>query len=904
MALDLSALTDALITTVAQVPPDRNVSIAHSILGIGVLTDPPCQTYPRFQNLKLRVDSALRPGAHGRTDQFAVARQLDGLQEKFQVVNRDELADALHGCLVELDDCRKPWKPEILHLLLQLSDRPALLSKLDGLIRPQKVTVKPNSLSWSDLNDPGSAFSNEDIWEEVNFAADSSDDEDASISSGASLPQDLPHPISVPEEDYVVPEEILVSGEDEELIVSIEKAQFWRQDHAQPAESRKQDASQTITELQYAREIIFMLQGLPTSIFWRLDNNIEVDRNYTLAHASKEALASLLHTFTGIGVKIDAVRHFTKLPQCIPYMQTFCRGLEDLLLEFDGGLSQAQCKYLSPGSTVSLIQLLDDVGRHSSHILSLSDLISQLNQNSVEQPMLCLDLLYESVCMLEAIGEQGASRVLAKLFFACFKTYTRSIRVWMETGQVDPLDRTFFVRMTRENGDLRTLWHDWYALNEGVQQRNIPWFLVSRAQKIFTAGKSMVFLRHLNALPDRSDSETLDMIFDDIYPAETSDSIYLPFHTMVESVFDRFVEVNHSASAGLLRTELGQRCGLWISLDALQHVYLGKDASIMGIIDAKIFDLMDRGRSWDDKFVLTELTRSAFSALPGIDSSRLMIRSDVSASHLSQDQCRSVRILEKISIDYVLPWPIANIINQDAIASYRRLSTFLMQIRRAKYAVVRQRLRDTRKQSTTQSTDDRIDTIVYVLHHNIIWFLDFLYSHLTYLVVSAAEETLRNALSQAEDVDTMIAAHQSYLYSLEDQCLLSENLSPIHEAIVSLLDLCIYFADLQAVHAVDTAISEDGQPDVVLDSRAHMPHRKARTEDGYDSYSDEDDEFDHEQTLTISFRDSSYGAQMRNVKFQYDHLMDFIANGIKGIALAKGLPSWNIMADRLEWRKA
>jgi gamma-tubulin complex component 5 len=693
-------------------------------------------------------------------------------------------------------------------------------------------------------------------------------------------PKRLPVTPDCPEKEYVIPDEVFVSGEDEDLIASIEKAQFWTpQNHPQVARD-KQDASRVITELQFARETIFMLQGLPTSIFWRLDNDIEVDRSYTLAYSSSKSISSLIRSFAEIGAKIDVARRFTKIPQTIPYIQTFCRGIEERLLEFDGTLSQIQCKYLSPGSTVSLLQLFDDVRRFSRNLEMLSELISKLGQTSATQPMRCLDLLYNLVCMVEALGDESATQSLALLFFSCFKTYTRTIQLWMETGKVDSKDSAFFVQVNRENGELRTLWHDWFVLDEGSRRQNIPQFLEPGVQKVFTTGKSMVFLHHLNALPDLSETESSDMLFDDIVPPNGSSSFSLPFSVLVETTFDRMVDANHSLSSGLLRTELDKQCGLWLSIDALQHVYLGKDLSILGKIDAKIFELMDRGRSWDDKFLITEVTRSAFSVLPAIDLSRLVVRS--AGSSASDPLNRTVRILETISIDYILPWPVANIITQDAIQSYRRISTFLMQIRRAKYAIVRERIRDARN----SATDDRDDTLVHALHHNFLWFLDFLYSHLTYLVIATADQSLRMALSNAEDVDAMIAAHQTYMFSLEEQCLLSENLAPIHEAVINILDLCIHFADLQTARVAE----ED-----------HDGRMNTSREDGFDSDEDEDDI--HEHTLTISFRESPYGHQMRNVKYQFDHLTSFVADGLKGVARADELPSWNILADRLEWRK-
>lgn len=750
-------------------------------------------------------------------------------------------------------------------------------------------------LSWSELDAQGAAYSNEDIWEQVDFAADSSDEEFISISSDAQSSRSLPDTPSGPENDYILPEDVFVAGRDEELIASIEKAQFWKVENHSPVAREKEDASRSITELQLARETIFMLQGLPTSIFWRLDGDIEVDRTYALAHSSSETLSSMLCRFTDIGAKIDVLRQFTRLSQTIPYMQTFCRGVEERLLEFDGFLSQTQCRYLSAGSTVSMLQLFDDISQRSRPLILLSELIAKLEPTSADQLMRCLNLLYNSVCTLEAVNDDVLLKDLAGLFFSCFKTYTRSVQLWMETGQIDPQDSHFFVRSNRANSNLRTLWHDWYALDEDATQQRLPQFLEHSAHKIFTTGKSMVFLHHLNALPDNPEkSEHPGAIFDSMCSIESS-LPSLPFPTLVESAFDKLVDANHAISAGLLRTELDEQCGLWVSLDALHHVYLGKDASILGTIDAKIFDLMDRGRPWDDKFLLTDLTRSGFSVLPTIDTSRLVARSAGSASR--KIETRTVQALQSISMDYVLPWSVANIITQDAIETYRRIAVFLMQIRRAKYAIIKQRIRDGRK----AIVDDGDTTLVHILHHNLLWGLDFLYSHLTYMVIATRTESLHCSLTRADDVDAMIAAHQFYISSLEDECLLNEDLGPIHEAIISLLDLCIHFADLQAVHALKDGAAEQGTGE-------RMNTRSFNKIDG-DFDSDSDGEYAdaepdaQEHTLTISVDESSYEQQMWNIKLQSDHLIGFIADGLKGVARAGGLPSWNILADKLDWRK-
>ncbi|EKV12932.1 Gamma-tubulin complex component GCP5, putative [Penicillium digitatum] len=875
LAADLSTLIDALITSVAKIPPDQKGSV-------------------RVQSVKRRVQGSLRTGSHTRTDQFAVTKQLEGLQEKFQILNRDELAEALHNRIAELENNRTSWHPEILSLFLQLSDRPALLSTVK---RPEEVAKAPEAketLSWSDLNAEGTAFSDEEIWEQVDFAGDSSDDDFSSVASDVSLPKHRPQSATTVDEGYNIPDEVFVPAEDEDLVASLEKAQFWRAENHPSLLQGEAATSRLVTESQLARETIFMLQGLPTSIYVRLDDDFGVDRRYTLAHSSSEALASLLQRFSEIGAKVNDLRRFTKLQQTIPYMQTFCRGLEDRLLEFDRMLSQVQCKYLSAGSTVSLIQLLVDVRQNSHELVLLAEMITKLADNSTDQPMCCLDSLYNLICMLEALGDESTSQRLAGLFFMCFKTYSSSIRLWMETGQVDASDSTFFVRSNRENEnrDLRTLWHDWFVLDTGYRQQRIPQFLEAGVQKVFTAGKSMVFLRYLNAPPDIE-----AMRFEDLYSQDSSLLHVLPFPALVESAFEKLVDVDHSLSASFLRTELDQQCGLWSSLDALQHVYLAKDMSAVTIVDAKIFELIDRGRSWDDRFLLTEISRTAFSSVSVVDTSRLLMRP--ASTPLRVYQNRTVGILEAISIDYGLSWPIANIVTEGAMHTYQRISTFLMQIRRAKHAMVKQRVRDARI-----TTPDDNDKLVHALHHNMLWVLDFIYGHLTYLVISTATRSLQKDLSSAQDVDAMIGAHQSYMSSLEAQCLLRKDLSPIHDAIINFLDLCVHFADLQAAHL----LGDEGQQNP---ESLNAPRTKIDIQNEFDSDDDDDDEeedydhMNHEHTLTISFRDSTYSQQMKTVNSNFNYLTTLVTDGLKNLARADdGLQSWDILADKLEWRRS
>ncbi|KAF5007272.1 hypothetical protein F66182_15749, partial [Fusarium sp. NRRL 66182] len=214
--------------------------------------------------------------------------------------------------------------------------------------------------------------------------------------------------------------------------------------------------------------------------------------------------------------------------------------------------------------------------------------------------------------------------------------------------------------------------------------------------------------------------------------------------------------MNHILASSMLRDQLKEQCGLWTSLSALQHIYLCKDASVSTIIDSKIFASLDkRGGVWNDRFLLTELVQSAFGETNYVDISRLIVRSARKTFHDFESQSRKVKILKSISIEYMLPWPVANIITKPAMSKYQRISTFLMQIRRAKYTLERQRL--LKKNDTDDDDEDEDDNLGYIIRHNLLWFTNILYGHITDMVIATNTETMEKALAESPDIDSMVS---------------------------------------------------------------------------------------------------------------------------------------------------
>ncbi|EFW22697.1 hypothetical protein D8B26_006284 [Coccidioides posadasii str. Silveira] len=881
-ALRIGTLTDELIAIIANIQDKSS---------------------PRFKHLKTVAQNIVKRNAAGRVDQFEVSRRLDGLQEKFQIVGNAGLADAVRLRLSELDAKKCHWAPEVLFLLLELSDKPASKSGPDR-VELFKPPDPPPILVWSDLDT--SDLDKEDIWDDIDYANDSSDENLSLASSDISIPRIIPQSSKVPLDEYIPPEDIYLTVEDDGLVSSIQNTQAWRYLPSSLPES----SNGILTDLQVMREVIFMLEGLPNSLFRNLNDSIEIDDRFFVQHASREAFRSILRSFSDLGVCIQRLRAFGKQPQEVPFMQMFQKEVDKLVYDLDSFLSETEARYsVKPQlPCASLLELFDDVRKETKLLVELAGLVKRLKRTTGQNGFLCLDLLYDLVCAKQAAAEDAEYKVMAKIFFKCFEIYAKPIQLWMKTGMLDESLGSFFIKTSGRSTHLKSLWHEWFSLEEFSGQLYGPKFLRPAADKIFTTGKSMIFLRNLGVAPETLNLETPKIDKKDIFPVEIP-SAFVPFSGFLQGAFGRLVNENHSVASAVLRAELNEKCGLWLSMQALDYIYLGKDTALLMAVDQRIFELIDKGRqSWNDRFLLTESFQQALGNLSCIDVSRLIARTIKVAPREFEKHCRSVKLLKALSVDYVLPWPVANVISKQSMNVYQRLSTFLMQIRRAKYVVEKQCSNKPRYLRHDTYTED--DILSFAIRHYLLWFVNILYYHFTELVISSSRSEMVKSMAEAKDVDGMISVHQSFISSMEEQCLLSKNLAPIYQAVISILDLCLQFSDIQVGRYAEYQYDQANQSTTYLhlnSSRYRRGRRSASEEDDEELSSDEDEGDYINQTMfgdgsstCMSFAELSYRERLLGVKQKSDELSRFVKTGLRGIGRVDGRNSWAMLADRLE----
>ncbi|KAF2816642.1 uncharacterized protein BDZ99DRAFT_543330 [Mytilinidion resinicola] len=883
----IGALTDELVASITNFSPSTNA-----------------QAFKHAKDLAAR---GLRGYQYGRTNQFDVRAKLDGFDEKFRVLNRDDLANALLERLKELDKVSTKWTPETLSLLLQLSDRPVEKSNVDDL-ELLKPPQSPSPLTWAEIiaDDP---LDEEGIWESIDYAAESSEDEkDYRKREKARASEPTPSSSFTEEDSHLDPESYVIPIQKDALL-DIRKEQFWRHpaEHqaggalAEGNHAAKKSASE-ITELQMIREVLFMLAGLPTTLY-TIDTNLrefKINTVFTLGHVVSLTLDDLLSDLGGIGTQIYRLRKWTGNNPPIPLFQTFEAAVMKRLAQFDSSLAGLQSRYLNPEVpvSVSLLELHNEVRGFAGPILQLATLVVAVMPTLSENPFLYLEALFERTSLAQMMSDVGLFQFFARIFLDCLQPYLKPIRIWMEHGELGPDNETFFVFMNDKSSEAASLWHDRYAIRRHLNgELHAPNFLHPAALRIFNTGKSIVFLKELanhhkytNIAQDepRLDFETIC--------GEAESLPFAPFSELFGSAFEAWIGSKFSLASTVLRQKLSSECGLWEVLDTFRIVYLGADGSLLQDFADLVFERMDElDSNWNDRYLLTELVHGIYGAVlaPG-QAERLVIRRST-----TKHRGRSVKGLSAVVVDYNIPWSIANIIQKSSLQIYQRAFGFLLKVYRAKYLLQKVSWNDIQGLG-----DDSLSRLGLKMRHRLIWSTDVLRTYLTETVFASSTSQMEEALSAADDIDAMAGIHTSYITRLQDLCLLSKNFSPIYQAIMSLLDLVVDFADAHSrrpnasasLAKVQTSQQKrDARRRKLRDRRRSIiPTRQNSSDDG------SEDEYDGDAESSTS-HDAATSESLYKIQEQFDRLVPFVVAGLKGVSRAGGESAWEMLAERLDW---
>ena len=841
-----------------------------------------------------------------RTNQFNVKLQLEGLEEKARILNNDLWADAIHDRFQELSLKPDNWIPEILSFLLQLSDRPVSESRLEELTLSRPVSP-PAILTWADIlaNDP--LDDQDDIWEDVDFRDGESSEDDNFETAPADASDRRTEPSRPDSEAIDFHVETLIESYEQEELEQLRGAQFWNvTPHMSFDPLLTPEVDQPLVLLtvsQVAREVVFMLLGLPTSIYMsKPTDQIVLSQNVGLRRVSRKQLVALLTSFAEIGEKLQNVRRWIRSTTHLPLEQTFQTSLAVRLKEVDRTLDTVQARFLDGHNDIasSLSNLYDEVSRSSRLVQQSSEiLISLAEVPHSHLPFRIMECLFNKVCTNQMIGDSGGYAFMARLFFDCFYTYIKPIRLWVEEGLLDRRDGTMFIIENQEDVPLSSLWQDkFYLVRNASGDLHAPDFLHLAARKIFNSGKSIYLLHKLGYQMDepwslRCNEPTISFEHEG---EEADDGRLVPFPVLFDMAFDRWIASMHYASSSILREQLDKVFSLQRSLDALGYLYFCRNGALSSKFTSAVFEKMEwEHHGWNASFALTELLQNAYRTITCIDIGQIEVRKGMRSSHGgSQRTGRHMGALENVCVNYILPWPVANILRPDSIEVYQRVFILLMQMQRAKWLLQRQE-----HKRHSLAVDEKPSLLMYAVRHQLLWFTDTMLTYLTHMVLSATTAAMRGSMTLAVDLDGMIEVHDTYIGQLKHRCFLTKQHGPLHQAIVSLLDLTILYSDIHTGCARPAVLKVDlrnGESKSMSGLSAMKSKNGFASDDSSDNSESEQDPADAVPPAATIPSDTE---KLSHIRDTFSKLHSFITSAVQSVSKADGAPCWEILASNL-----
>ncbi|KFY35466.1 hypothetical protein V494_05922 [Pseudogymnoascus sp. VKM F-4513 (FW-928)] len=873
----IGALTDELVTTLTGLTPKNDPT--------------------RFTSCRESAIRAFRYGNYPRVNQFDVEQNLVGLEEKFRVYNKDGLANAFRQRLDELSTQSTKWTPEILHLLLELSDRPVHKSRLKDLefLSPPEEHVEP-TYKWNDLvkDDP---LLRDKIWKNIDYTQDSSDDDDF-YSDGdfePSSPADTTQS-SVTGGGAGHPSDLAIAI-DSISLSKVPKEQFWRATRQKPLSVVdayfEKPRTFPITDLQAIRETLFMLRGLPTTLYSDLDKtgthnskdatpssnlttaegSIRPASAFILSGVSPHVFYNILDKFSSYGNSLQILRTWTPVDKRLPLLQRLHDQFQARLRELEEIFSGLEDKYLAPKSDVivSLAAIEAAVGLRMLPFQTLAKLV-QKHRNS--PPFRWLEALYDETCKFQLAENSAMYEFVGSIFFECFAIYLRPIKLWMEDGELRE-GSGFFVNENVKNSDRMRIWEKYVIQNDETgAPYQTPKFLRTSAKKILTSGKSIVVLKELQQYGYmRLSWESMEPVLSFQTVCGDQSNSLLPFTELFDSAFEAWIKSKHHSTSSILRTELVESHHLDSVLNGLETLYFMTNGAISNAFTSSIFDDLSRGTAqWNNPFSLTTHLRSTMGH--GVGKHRISIKVAPNSVDVFTAR-RTVKSLGTIEICHDIPWKVALVIRPVTLNAYKRIAVFLLQIRRASYIL-----------SGSQSRATSAPPLYYGLRTKLLWFSNTLYSYLTDIVLRVSMDEMRKNMAAAEEIDDMIEIHESFLKKVTTQSLLGQRLELIHKTILQILDLAIALEDAQAMHVL---------PEV---SPAKAVPEEPETDSDSDSNSDSEDEAD--LSIFPDQKDTPYPERLSFIKTELERLSRFVLVGLRGVARVGQESNWDILVEKME----
>ncbi|KAL0950084.1 hypothetical protein HGRIS_010085 [Hohenbuehelia grisea] len=566
-----------------------------------------------------------------------------------------------------------------------------------------------------------------------------------------------------------------------------------------------------------------------------------------------------------------------------------------------------------------------------------------------------LDALFEAVHQHAERGDQASTALLTRLFACTVEPVWAMIGRWLLDGMglgagqgERPLDNEFFIEgsglTVGFNGQRTALfdpefWEEGYTLRDSAGDKKagvIPAFLKHVADPVLSAGKAKGLLRALGV--PQGDEEALLCqwrSFSDLLMSEAHDQSGLPrsasmeldtvsVDTLSRVVYDELAP-HCEATGRILAKVIVQDCELWVHLSAIEGVYLMRRGDTMSHFCDVLFAKMDSRHLWADFHTLNTAFNDVVQMNTALGNEWIqasLVRLSYRSRSKDMKINETVRAIDGLAVEYAVPFPLTYIFPPKVLEAYGKIFVLLLQIRRAKTVLEKILVRGESLRAARLQNELKI---LYAMRSRLAWFINALLNFLTTHVIHTQVLRFRAEIAQAKSLDDMIRLHYEHIERLQGRCLLQDDTSALHGAILSILDMALHFSENFVSFAGDTSMHDISRRSISGTTRRHRSRRQRRQSRNVIGFelppretleSSDSEESDHgsenpmaapETTFSMagssamSSEDDFHG-RFEKMSADLDDLVRFIRRGVESLAggIGEAAPSFGIFAFTLE----
>ncbi|XP_065094510.1 gamma-tubulin complex component 5-like [Ochlerotatus camptorhynchus] len=268
-----------------------------------------------------------------------------------------------------------------------------------------------------------------------------------------------------------------------------------------------------------------------------------------------------------------------------------------------------------------------------------------------------------------------------------------------------------------------------------------------------------------------------------------SGQLTLPLEHVLFSAIKNLMETKRQAANHFVTTIYKEEFLVLNHLKNIRKVLLLEASDLMYYFYSDLYRRIEAGENWANPYLLTiqlnDILASRFTDMTSLFTIEIV----------SEYKCETTTVLDAINKLRILYNPsddLSNMINEETMSSYNCVFRFLLKVKWALHTLESLRFPECYKKRPPYEEPCVLDLNLKRLAMLKFWMIftvQSIHSHLMTHVLQSLGMQLDERLEAADNLNDMIAVHQSYISTIYEHCFQTEESKVFREGVIRLLNL-------------------------------------------------------------------------------------------------------------------